>query len=142
VVEWSTIGSDFDTSLAIYRGDALNSLTPVASDNDSGAGGTSVARFTATSNVVYRVAVDGRANAMGNIALHWSYVAGRLAIQKNTNGTVTLTITGSNGTYTLQSSSNLTSWSSEGTVTVANGTGSTTQQNSASRRFYRALLQP
>ena len=142
VVEWSTIGSDFDTSLAIYRGDALNSLTPVASDNDSGAGGTSAARFTATSNVVYRVAVDGRANAMGNIALGWSYVAGRLAIQKNTNGTVTLTITGSNGTYTLQSSSNLTSWSSDGTVTVANGTGATTQQNSTSRRFYRALLQP
>lgn len=139
-VEMSTIGSDFDTTLAIYTGSALNQLTAVGGDNDSGAGGTSVARFSATSNTVYRIAIDGRADAMGNIALRWNYVSGRLAIRKNSNGTLTLTVTGTDGTYTLQSSTGLTSWAPVGTVTVVNGTGSVTQQNNTTRRFYRVTL--
>jgi hypothetical protein len=136
-VEWSTIGSDFDTTLAIYSGSALNSLTPVAGDNDSGAGGTSVARFNATSNVVYRVAIDARANGMGHIALSWNYISARLAIRKNSNGTVQLNVSGSDGTYTLQASSNLTSWATVGTVNVANGTASVSQPNNTARRFFR-----
>ncbi|HKQ39608.1 MAG TPA: lysyl oxidase family protein [Verrucomicrobiae bacterium] len=139
-VEWSTIGSDFDTTLAIYRGDALNALTPVAGDNDSGAGGTSKTRFTAVSNTVYRIAIDARADGMGHIALNWNYVSGRLAVRRSSNGSVILTITGADGTYTLQSSSNLTSWSPAGSVTVVNGTGTTTQANNTARRFYRAVL--
>ena len=78
----------FDTTLAIYTGVRLDQLTPVAGDNDSGTGGTSVARFTATSNAVYRIAIDGHADAMGNIALRWNFVSGRLAIRKNSNGTL------------------------------------------------------
>lgn len=139
-VEWSTIGSDFDTTLAIYRGSALNALTPVASDNDSGAGGTSKLRFMAASNTTYRIAIDSRADGMGHIALNWNYVAGRLAVRRTSNGSIILTITGSDGTYTLQGSTNLTSWSTVGTVTVANGTGTITQANNTARRFYRAIL--
>ena len=140
-VEWSTMGSDFDTTLAIYRGTAVNQLTPVASDNDSGSGGTSITRFAATSNTVYRVAVDGRGDAWGNITLRWDYLTGRLSIRRNSmSGSLALTVSGANGTYTLQSSSNLTSWANVGTVTVSNGTGSTTQPNNTSRRFYRAVL--
>jgi hypothetical protein len=139
-VEWSTVGSNFDTTLAIYRGTAVNQLTAVASDNDSGAGGTSIVRFPAASNTVYRVAIDSRGDGMGNIALGWIYLSGRLTIRRNANGSLTLTITGSNGTYTLQSSSDLKTWGSAGTVTVVNGTGTTTQANNTSRRFYRAVL--
>ena len=138
--EWSTIGSDFDTTLAVYRGTALNQLTPVASDNDSGTNGTSVLRFAATSNTVYRIAIDGRGNGMGNIALSWAYLAGRLAIRRNSNGSLTLTATGADGTYNLEASNNLTSWANIGTVTVTNGTGTSTQPNDTSRRFYRAIL--
>jgi hypothetical protein len=138
--EWSTVGSEFDTTLAIYSGSALNQLTPVASDNDSGPDGTSILRFNATSNGVYRIAIDGRANGMGNIFLGWAYLAGRLTIRRNTNGSLALTVTGANGTYNLQASSNLTSWSNIGTVTVLNGTGTSTQLNNLTRRFYRVVL--
>jgi hypothetical protein len=141
-VEWNTIGSDFDTTLAIYRGDALNSLTVVGGDNDSGAGGTSIARVSVTSNTVYRIAIDGRADGMGHIVLNWNYVAGRLAIRRNVNGSLMLTIAGSDGTYTVQSSSDLRTWAPAGNVTVLNGTGSAPQPNNASRRFYRAVLAP
>ena len=139
-VEMNTIGSDFDTTLAIYRGDALNQLTVMGGDNDSGAGGTSIARFTAVSNTVYRIAIDGRADGMGHIVLSWNYIAGRLAIRRASNGIITLSVTGSDGTYTLQSSSNLTTWATAGTVTVLSGRGSTTLPNSTSKRFYRAVL--
>jgi lysyl oxidase len=139
-VEWSTIGSDFDTTLAIYRGTAVNQLTPVASDNDSGAGGTSILNFNAVSNTVYRVAIDGRGDAMGNISLRWAYLTARLTVRRNTNGSVTITINGANGTYNLIGSSNLTSWSNAGTITVANGTGSTTLSNPSGRQFFRATM--
>jgi hypothetical protein len=138
--EWSTVNSDFDTSLAVYRGDTLSQLTPVASDNDSGSGGTSILRFSAVSNTVYRIAVDGRANAMGNITLSWEYLAGRLNIRREGDGSLTVTVTGANGTYTLEASSDLTNWSNLGSVTVTNGSGSVRQTKDASRRFYRVAL--
>lgn len=138
-VGWNTIGSTFDTSLAVYRGSALNALTVVTNDNDSGANGTSVLRFNATSNTVYRIAVDGRGNANGNISLNWAYLNSRLAIRRNSNGTVTVTINGVDGPHTLQASSNLTSWATVTTVTVANGTGTSAQPGNTARRFYRSL---
>ena len=139
-VEWNTIGSTFDTSLAVYRGTAVNSLTAVASDNDSGANGTSVLRFNATSNTVYRIAIDGRGDAMGNISLNWTYLTSRLAVKRNSNGTVTITINGVNGAHTLLGSSNLTSWSNVATVTVTNGTGTRIESAATGRLFYRAEL--
>lgn len=139
-VEINTIGSTFDTSLAIYRGNAVNSLTAVASDNDSGANGTSVARFNATSNTVYRIAVDGRGAAMGNISLNWTYLTSRLAIKRNSNGTLNITVTGLNGAHTIQASSDLITWSNVATVNVSNGTGTRVETPSTARRFYRSIL--
>ena len=66
-----TNGSSFDTLLGVYTGSAVNALTTIASDNNSGSNGlTSKVSFAATAGVVYRIAVDGVAGAAGTIALN------------------------------------------------------------------------
>jgi alpha-tubulin suppressor-like RCC1 family protein len=65
----STVGSSFDTVLGVYTGSAVGVLTPVASGDDGGAGGTSSVTFTATAGTVYQIAVDGYQGATGNVAL-------------------------------------------------------------------------
>jgi GH25 family lysozyme M1 (1,4-beta-N-acetylmuramidase) len=54
-----TVGSTFNTLLSIYTGNAVNALTPIASDNDSGGNLTSRLTFNATAGKIYRIAVDG-----------------------------------------------------------------------------------
>jgi hypothetical protein len=64
-----TLGSNFDTLMGIYRGSAVGSLTRVASNDDSSAGGlTSRVRFRATAGVTYRIAVDGFRGTSGPAA--------------------------------------------------------------------------
>lgn len=58
VFSWDTLGSTFDTLLAVYTGDAVDSLTLVASDDDSGGAGTSRVSISATAGAAYRIAVD------------------------------------------------------------------------------------
>jgi len=57
----STIGSNFDTLLAVYTGTAVNSLTPIASNDDivSGTNVQSRVNFNATAGTIYKIAVDG-----------------------------------------------------------------------------------
>ena len=69
----STIGSAFDTLLGVYTGAAVNALTLVASDNDSGGGSTSRAVFPVTGGVTYQIAVDGSGGASGNITLNLDF---------------------------------------------------------------------
>jgi hypothetical protein len=69
-----TIGSSFDTLLAVYTGSAVNSLTEIASNDDSG-GLQSRVTFTAVSGTTYQIAVDGYNGVMGNITLNWSLAA-------------------------------------------------------------------
>ena len=70
-VEVNTAGSSFDTLLAVYTGGAVNSLTPVASNDDDPSGGTrSKVSFAATAGTTYRIAVDGYNAATGSIALN------------------------------------------------------------------------
>jgi hypothetical protein len=64
-----TEGSNFDTILAVYTGTALNALTFVASDDDSGAGTTSGVSFSAVAGTTYQIAVDGYNGAKGNITI-------------------------------------------------------------------------
>ena len=68
---FDTIGSDFDTILAVYTGGALAGLVEVAADDDSGGASTSKVSFTATAGVVYRVSVDGFSGVSGSIKLSW-----------------------------------------------------------------------
>jgi C1A family cysteine protease len=65
-----TIGSDFDTLLAVYTGSALTALTAVAADDQSGGGNTSLASFPATAGVTYQIAVDGWHGQTGGVQLH------------------------------------------------------------------------
>lgn len=63
-----TCGSDFDTLLAAYTGDAVNALTEVAS-NDDVCGFQSSISFTADEGETYRIAVDGRNGVTGLLSL-------------------------------------------------------------------------
>jgi hypothetical protein len=66
----STIGSDFDTTLAVYTGNALAGLVLVASDDDGGGNLTSRVSFGVMPNVTYQIAVDGFSGASGSIQLN------------------------------------------------------------------------
>jgi hypothetical protein len=63
-----TVGSNFDTVLAVYTGSAVNALTPIASNDDT-IGLTSRVAFPATSGTVYRIAIDGFGSDTGSISL-------------------------------------------------------------------------
>jgi len=66
----STVGSDFDTALAVYTGTALTNLSVVATNDDDPAGGnTSRVDFVALPGTTYYIAVDGSGGATGNIVL-------------------------------------------------------------------------
>lgn len=65
-----TNGSSFDTTLGVYTGTAINALTLVAGDNNSGPNLTSRVSFAVTAGVVYRIAVDGTGGASGTIQLN------------------------------------------------------------------------
>jgi hypothetical protein len=61
----STVGSDFDTALGVYRGSAVGALTLVAADLRAAGGGRSVVTFEAVQGEEYQIAVDGFNNGTG-----------------------------------------------------------------------------
>jgi hypothetical protein len=69
LVTISTVGSDFDTLLAVYTGSSLATLSLVSSDNDSGGQLNSRVHFNAIANTTYQIVVDGAAGAAGHIWL-------------------------------------------------------------------------
>lgn len=59
-----TLGSDFDTVLALYEGNAVNMLTPLASNNDANLGGTNIVKrsylhLNLTNSQTVQIAVSG-----------------------------------------------------------------------------------
>lgn len=73
-VQWSTLGSDLDTLLAAYTGDALTNLVLMADNDDASPSlKTSQLSFEAISNVVYYIAVDGYGGASGKISLAYQF---------------------------------------------------------------------
>lgn len=66
IVSLNTLGSDFDTVLAVYTGGAVHALTPVESDDDSGLDQSSALRFNAVAGTTYHVAVAGYLYAQGH----------------------------------------------------------------------------
>ncbi len=72
IATFSTLGSTFDTLLAVYTGTTIASLTAVAADEDRGGFLTSQTAFNAVAGTEYSIAVDGFAGASGNIVLSWS----------------------------------------------------------------------
>lgn len=94
VLALSTTNSTFDTLLAVYTGDQVNTLTPIANNDDAYAGapgGFSALTFAVRSNQVYRIAVDGYGGVSGSAFLHYSFTPAtvfRLTVNSATGGTV------------------------------------------------------
>ncbi len=75
-VTLNTFGSDYDTVLGVYTGLAVDSLSEVASNDDSGGTLQSQVVFDAIAGTTYQIAVDGYFSSTGNIALNLDLVAG------------------------------------------------------------------
>jgi hypothetical protein len=73
--EFDTFGSNFDTVLAAYTGDSLNTLVSVAGNDDSGSDLQSRVSFPAVAGRTYRIAVDGAGDATGLVFLHSAFTA-------------------------------------------------------------------
>ncbi len=96
-VSITTAGSSFDTLLGVYLGGTVSGLTNVVSNDDDPDGGvTSRVTFIAAAGATYRIAVDGKAGAVGNITLS---VATLLA-PANDNFTNRIALTGAAATVT------------------------------------------
>ncbi len=72
IATFATLGSSFDTLLAVYTGTNVNNLTLIARDNDRAGYLTSRVMFNAISNEVYNIAIDGSYGASGDVILSWS----------------------------------------------------------------------
>lgn len=68
----STAGSDFDTTLGVYTGGAVNALTLRASNDDT-VGLTSFVSLPVTAGTTYYIAVDGFNGATGEITLQTTF---------------------------------------------------------------------
>ena len=64
-----TIGSSFNSPLAVYTGNAVGSLSLIASNINSGGNGTSLLTFNATGGTTYQIAIDGFNGASGDAVL-------------------------------------------------------------------------
>ena len=108
----TTLGSTFDTLLAIYTNATLASLSLVASNDDDPFGGTaSRLTFNAIAGRSYQIAVDGKNGAFGSVQLNvgGSYLltdlgippgwVGTAAYGMNNNGTVVGVVMGPPPTY-------------------------------------------
>jgi hypothetical protein len=65
----NTVGSVFDTLLAVYTGQSLGALASVASDDQSGGNNTSRVVFQVVAGTTYQIAVDGYNGATGQVEL-------------------------------------------------------------------------
>lgn len=68
-VSVDTLGSTFDTRLAVYTGAAVGALTPIAFDDNGGVNRTSRVTFHVAAGTPYFIAVDGPSGVMN---LHWN----------------------------------------------------------------------
>lgn len=75
IVTFDTIGSTFDTLLAVYEKGSITSLRAVESDDDSGGYFRSLLRFNAIDGKTYLIVVDGLNERAGNAVLAWNFEA-------------------------------------------------------------------
>ena len=73
----TTVGSTFDTLLAVYTGSAVNALNLPAvarNDDENNPGGilTSRVEFSAVGGTTYQIAVDGYGGDQGAVTLNWN----------------------------------------------------------------------
>jgi len=73
-VTFDTLGSSFDTLLAVYTGNNVSNLTLVTSNDDINGESNRMSRvsFTPVAGTVYHIAVDGFGGATGILDLNWN----------------------------------------------------------------------
>jgi hypothetical protein len=151
-VDFNTLDSSFDTTLAVYTNSALaaGNMAIAANDDDAGGGGfqTSRAWFFARAGTAYRIAVDGFGGDFGDLKLNWN-MNSRLSIANLSNGNIKLGLTGVDWQrYLLLGSTNLFTWftntppitMTRGRHEYTNNPGGTNR--TMDRQFYRAILLP
>jgi len=87
IVTVDTIGSRFDTTLAVYTGSTLANLTEIASDDDGAPNYNSMVTFYTRSGVTNQIAVDGYDGAPGNIRLSVAFTPASYNLTVTTNPT-------------------------------------------------------
>ena len=103
-----TLGSAFDTVLAVYTGTSVGALRAVVSnDNSTSMVLDSTVSFAAVKGTIYRIAVDGKSGASGAIQLSASLLGGVAPANDNFAAATVLTgttfsVSGSNIGATLQ----------------------------------------
>ena len=75
----TTVGSSFDTTLGVYLGNTVSTLTLVAG-NDDGGGSASRVVFPARQGFDYKIAVDGYNGAQGVIQIHLHQYSSTVAV--------------------------------------------------------------
>ena len=72
VATFETTGSAFDTILAVYAGDSIETLNLITSNDDGSSSLTSIVKFNAVAGTPYHVVVDGYSGQQGRINLIWN----------------------------------------------------------------------
>lgn len=72
VVVFDTFGSDFDTTLSVYRGSSIATLVEVAANDDTDGTPQSRVVVPVTEGTTYRVNVRGWDGLVGDIQLNWT----------------------------------------------------------------------
>jgi hypothetical protein len=137
---FDTVGSRFDTVLAVYTGVLVSTLTPVASDDDGGLNGTSRLSFNAVGGTTYRIAIDGKSGASGICTLTWRPQP-RLASMAHPLGSFQFNLLTAPGERCwIDTSSNAIAWTPWLRVTNNSGNMLITDPVSMSidRRYYKA----
>jgi len=120
----NTVGSTFNTTLAVYTGTVLTNLTPIASniDDAEGSGLASRVDFWALAGTSYLIAIDGFGGATGSFALNWN-MDSRLTLNRLPDGTMQMNLTGVDWQrYTIFKSPDLRTWSTNApTFTMMGG---------------------
>jgi subtilisin family serine protease len=68
----TTLGSNYDTTLAAYTGTTVGALTQLAANDDAAGSLTSAITVDVAAGTDYRIAVDGYGGGRGAITLNWS----------------------------------------------------------------------
>jgi len=120
----NTLGSNYDTSLAVYTGSAVNGLTPIAG-NDDFFGLQSRVQFDATAGTSYQIAVDGFSASTGSIVLNLASLRTGTAGNDNLNGSSGINwIDGGTGDDNINGNGgNDILFGGDGNDTIAGGSG-------------------